>query len=305
MSTGQIYQLYDFVVVDVECCAHTSSLPLAISRPSLTHLCPSCNKRPSLWLSDADSLHLRSDCCMCCQLFRCSECQEAEHFSLPSSLQQLPPFHLYWFQSLHQSGTFAVIRFREGADAVHPLVQSILACRCAKPIVFILLPHSLIENESVNCFISMLPSDRVILIPITDDVSPLLRSESNHLLKMFYSLSSSLAPPPIFSPLLFPLSSPEDAINIASTPIPPLPLQQIDSPAEKRVRQLHKSFVSPMQRLHASDRLLIAGAGVVVTQSMNGQVNYFYIPPHYSPSDAVSLPALYSRYQSYLCRSNT
>lgn len=282
----------------MECCAQTSSLPLGVSRPSLTHLCPFCNERPSLWLSVADSLHLRSDCCMCCQLFSCSECQEAGPFSLPSSLQQLPPFHLYWFQSLHQNGTFAVIRFREGADAVHhPLVQSVLACHCVKPIVFLLLPPSLMDDESVNCFVSMLPSERVILIPIMDDVTPLLRCESNHLMKMFRSLSSSLALPPFCSPLLFSLSSPEDAINITSTPIPPLPSQQTDSPAEKLVRQLHKSFVCPMQRLYTNDRVLTAGTGVVVTQSMNGHVDYYYIPPHYSPSDAVHLSTLYSRYQ--------
>ena len=300
--TGQIYQLYDFVVLELECNDSTVDLPVSVSYSSAIQSCSVCNSHPNRWTSASQSCPVLRDRCLHCQFFCCESCCNSKltkdsTLPLAASLH-LPPFHLYFCSSYHSAGSFIVIRFREGkCEKVHPDLESLL-CSCEeKPILFVYLPQSLQNDSSVCAFLEALPCSQHIVIPITNQSPSLLRLECNQLLKMQHSLPYSLPFPPLRSPLLFPLSSPVVAENIAPSCVS-IPLQsQPLSEAEKLVIRLHRPLSSPMQHLSLQQKKVVAGAGFVVTQQMNGSIDWYYIPPHYAESDERTLLEHYKHYQ--------
>lgn len=300
--TGQIYQLYDFVILDLECNDATVDLPVSICHSSASHLCSVCKSSPSRWSTIAHRCPIQRDRCLHCQFFNCEDCCNSKfgnEAALASpTLPSLPPFHLYYCSSYQSAGSFVVIRFREGAcEKVHPAIESLLSSCEEKPILFVYLSQSLQSNSAVSAFLELLPCSQLIVIPIPNQPPSLLRLESNHLLKMQHSLPFSLPFPPLRSPLLFPLSSPTIAENIVPVCVSvPLPSQSL-SEAEKLVVQLHKPLSSPMQRLSLQQKRVVAGAGFVMTQQLSGGMDCYYIPPHYSQGDEMALYEHYKQYQ--------
>ena len=286
----------------MECNDSTIDLPVSICYSSASHICSVCQSSPSRWTTLSHSCPILRDRCLHCQFFNCENCCNAKlgkEATLGSSaFSPLPPFHLYYCSSFHSTGSFIVIRFREGnCERVHPAIESLLSSCEEKPILFVYLPRSLQSNSSVNTFLELLSCAQLIVIPIPNQSPPLLRLESNHLLKMQHSLPFSLPFPPLRSPLLFPLPSPTIAENIVPASVSlPFPSQSL-SEAEKLVVQLHKPLSSPMQRLSLPQKKVVAGAGFVMTQQMNGGVDWYYIPPHYSQGDEMALLEHYEHYQ--------
>ena len=257
---------------------------------------------PSRCTIMSDSSSILRNCCLHCQFFNCENCINLNHDSkaaeIYSSLKHLPPCRIYYCSSYHSVGSFVVIRFREGTcETLHPAVESML-CSCEeKPILFVYLPQSLQTNSSVCSFLELLSFSQLVVIPITNKPPSLLRLEFNHLFKMQHSLPYSISLPSLHTPLLFPLPSPDIAENITPPCVSiPLPSQSL-SDTEKLVVQLHKSLSSPMQRLSVQQQKVVVGAGFVVTQQMNGLIDWYYIPPHYAQSDEMALFERYKQYQ--------
>jgi len=67
---GCIYQLYDFVVVDVY---SSESAIVKCSIPSCHHICCCCHADSCQWVSSPD-LVLNESSCLHCQLFECNNC---------------------------------------------------------------------------------------------------------------------------------------------------------------------------------------------------------------------------------------
>ena len=176
---GCIYQLFDFTVID---CHVTSSTSMAFSFCSEIHspICAHCQSQ-NCCLHEIQTL---SSQCLHCQFFACSDCcNSSVSPPIPAFLSLLPSFHFYWLQPKNPLyAPFCVFHFfEEEQSSLHPLVHSLVSmkdcrrCRSLKLLVFAYIPECLKGNTSIEWFLSNLPSEKVVTIPVSRKVPALLK----------------------------------------------------------------------------------------------------------------------------------
>ncbi len=181
---GCIYQLYDFVVVDVY---SSESAIVKCSIPSCHHICCCCHADSCQWVSSPD-LVLNESSCLHCQLFECNNCCSTVASittPFPAILSLLPNFHLYWFHPAcwaHES--FCILSFDDTNKPLNssPLLQSLLATRycpqCRKNLnitFFIYVEETLMQSEAFQELRRCLPATRIVVIQTHHKTTPLLK----------------------------------------------------------------------------------------------------------------------------------
>lgn len=176
-----MYQLYDFTIADCILSPSTHSMKITICNETPQFICANCQKTGC-----SSSASVLSSACFHCQLFHCSSCL-AQSSSIPQPipafLSHLPSCHFYWFQARNpQVPSFSVMHFFEDeSESLHPFIQALLAmkdcihCKGLKPFLFAYVPASLQNHEGIHWLLSVLPSEKTIVIPYDRSVPDLLK----------------------------------------------------------------------------------------------------------------------------------
>lgn len=109
----------------------------------------------------------------------------------------------------------------------------------------------------------------------------------NHVLAMHCSLPHSLPIPSPSSSLLYPMTSPQQAVHITVSAYP-----ETLSEKEQIKAEYNTPFRSIMQEIHEEEKCMKGGPGLIIHKAST-TTSFFYCPPHYTTPPDVKAYSFY------------